>query len=135
MIEKVLSQVQTAEMRFFRRVYVVTLRGKVCICEIRETLNVEQLLMEKSLLYLLDHVTRISQKSLAIRILLATHTEKQLRGRPRTRWRDCISGLVWPPYGVKSTEPAEIAKNREISSPSGTTASRRKEGVNMSENE
>jgi len=35
---------------------------KMCICEIRETLNVEQLLMEKSLLYWLDHVKRMSQK-------------------------------------------------------------------------
>jgi len=44
MTERVLFQVQAAEMGFLRRVNDVKLRGKVRICEILKSLNVEPLL-------------------------------------------------------------------------------------------
>jgi len=40
MTERILSQVQAAEMMFLRRVHRVTLRDKVRSCEIRKALNV-----------------------------------------------------------------------------------------------
>jgi len=41
MTERILSQVQVAEMGFLRKVHGVTLRDKVSSCEIRKALNVE----------------------------------------------------------------------------------------------
>jgi len=43
MTERILSQVQMAEMGFLRRVHGVTLHDKVRSCEIHEVLNVEPL--------------------------------------------------------------------------------------------
>jgi len=45
MTERILSQMQAAEMRFFRRVHGVTLRDNVCSCEMRRTLNVQPRLL------------------------------------------------------------------------------------------
>jgi len=45
--------------------------------------------------------------------LLATTTGKQLRGRPRTRWRDYISDLAWSRLGVDRGELSEINVDRE----------------------
>jgi len=55
--ERVQSQVQAAEMRFLRKVHGVTLRYKMCSCEIYKTLNVEKLLrIERFHLRWFDHV-------------------------------------------------------------------------------
>ena len=45
MTERVRSQVQASEMRFLRRIEVVTLFKKVRSSEIRKYLNIEQLLL------------------------------------------------------------------------------------------
>ena len=45
MIERILSQVQMAEMVFLRRVHGVTLRDKVRSCEIHEALNADPFLI------------------------------------------------------------------------------------------
>jgi len=41
-------------------------------------------------------------------------TEKQPRGRPRTRWCDYISDLAWSQIHVEPAELSEIAENREV---------------------
>jgi len=41
MAQRVVSRVQAAVMGMLQRVHGVTLRDKVCSCEIRKTLNVE----------------------------------------------------------------------------------------------
>ena len=73
-----------------------TLRDKVRSCEIRKVLNFEPLLrIERSQLRWFGHVTKMSQKKLAEHVLLVTLTEKEPRGRPRTRWLDYISDLAF----------------------------------------
>jgi len=106
MTEKILSQVQAAEMGFLRRVHVVTLRDKVRSSEIHKALNVEPLLrIERSQLHWFGHVSRMPHQRLVWQDLLAKPAGKRRRGRPRTRWRDYISDLVWSRLGV---EPAEF---------------------------
>jgi len=57
----------------------------------------------------------MSQEKSVRQVLLATHTGKWPRGRPRTRGRDYISDLAWPRPDVDPAELSEIAVNREVS--------------------
>jgi len=59
-------------MEFLRVVHDVALRDKVRSCENPKTLNVDPLLqIERSQLYWIGHVFRMSQEILAIRVLLS----------------------------------------------------------------
>ena len=62
MNEKVRSRVQEAEMGFLRRISGLTLLDKVKSTDIRESLNIESLLLrlERSQLRWYGHVTRMS---------------------------------------------------------------------------
>ena len=63
MIERILSKVQAAEMRFLHRVYSVTLSDKAGSWEIPKILNVEPISRrERSQLRRLGHVTRLYRK-------------------------------------------------------------------------
>jgi len=46
--------------------------------------------------------------------LQPTPTGKRPKVRPRTRWRDYISGLAWYRLGVERAELSEIAVDREV---------------------
>ena len=75
MTERMLFQVQAAEMGFLRRVYDVTLRNKVRSCEIRKALKIESLLrIERSQIRWFGHEFTVSQDRLAMQALLATST-------------------------------------------------------------
>jgi len=76
MTEIILSQVKAAEMRFLRRLCVVTLRDKLRSCEMRRALNVEPLLrIQRSQLLWFGHVSRITHERLARQVLLAKPRE------------------------------------------------------------
>jgi len=93
--ERILSQVQAAEMAFMRKVHGVTLRDKLRSCEVRRAMNVEPLLrIERSQLHWFGHVSRMSQQTLVRQVLPATPTERRPRSWPRTRWSDYISDLA-----------------------------------------
>ena len=64
MNEKVRSRVHAAEMEFLRRISGLTLSDKVKSADIRESLNIESLLLrlERSQLRWYGHVTRMSRK-------------------------------------------------------------------------
>ena len=64
MNEKVRSRVQAGEMGFLRRISGLTSLDNVKSADIRESLNVESLLLrlERSLLRWCGHVTRMSQE-------------------------------------------------------------------------
>ena len=64
MNEKVRSQVQAAEMGFLRRISGLTLLDKVKSADIRESLNIDSLLLrlERSQLRWYGHVTRMPQE-------------------------------------------------------------------------
>ena len=67
MNEKVRSRVQAAEMGFLRRISGLTLLDDVKSADIRESLNIESLLLrlERSQLRWYGHVTRMSQEKTA----------------------------------------------------------------------
>ena len=97
MIQRMRSQVQASEMRFLRRIEGVTLFNKVCSSEIRESLNIEPLLLgiERSQLRWFGHVSRMPQERLPKQALHAKANGRRPVGRPRTRWTDYIEDLGW----------------------------------------
>ena len=72
MTERMRSQVQVSEMRFLQKIEGVTLFNKVRSCEIRESLNIEPLLLriERSQLRWFGHVSRMPQKRLPNKLYL-----------------------------------------------------------------
>ena len=93
----------------------VTLRDKVRRCEIPIALNVEPLLRTDRLqLRWFGHLSRMSHKRLARQVLLAKHTGKRPRDRPRPSWSDYISDLAWSRLDVEPAKPSEIAIGREV---------------------
>jgi len=56
---------------------------------------------------------------------------KRPRGRPRTTWRDYISGLAWSRLGVERAEQSEIALDCDVFSPA--TLLKGKPGMKMNE--
>ena len=67
MIEKVRSSMQTSEMRFLRKSKEITMFHKLRNTAIRESLNVELLL----LLRYFNHINRMSQERLRTQTLYA----------------------------------------------------------------
>ena len=90
MNEKVRFRVQAAKIRFLRRISGLTLLDRVKSADIRESLNIESLLLQqtRSQLRWYEHVTRISQKRRAKKLLCSTSISRRPGDRPRTSWRD-----------------------------------------------
>ena len=110
MNEKVRSRVQAAEMGFLRRISGLTLLDKVKSADIRESLNIEALLLrlERSQLRWYVHVTRMSQEGTAKKLLCSTPI-----GRPRTRWRDYVEDLSWSHLGIPAEHLSFVAEDRD----------------------
>ena len=72
MTERMRSQVQASEMRFFQRIEEVTLFNKVRSSGIRKSFNIEPLLLriERSQLRWFDHVSRKPQERLPNKLYL-----------------------------------------------------------------
>ena len=115
MNEKVRSRVQAAEMRFLRRISALTLLHKVKSADIRESLNIESLLLrlERSQLRWYGHVTRMSQKRTVKKLLCSTPIGRRPRGRPRTRWRDYVEDLSWSRLGILAEHLSFVAEDRD----------------------
>jgi len=77
MTEKILSQVQGAEIGLLRRVRGVTLHDKLRSCDIHRCLNVEPLFcrIERSQLRCFGHVSRMSLERLTREVLLVKSRE------------------------------------------------------------
>ena len=90
MTERTRSRVQAAEMRFLRRVAGLTLLDRVRSSAIRESLEIESLLLriERSQLRWLGHILRMPHSRLVHQVWDACPTGTRPRGRPRARWRD-----------------------------------------------
>uniref|UniRef100_A0A8C5HIH4 Reverse transcriptase domain-containing protein n=1 Tax=Gouania willdenowi TaxID=441366 RepID=A0A8C5HIH4_GOUWI len=97
MTERTRSRVQAAEMSFLRRVAGLSLRDRVRSSVIREGLKVESLHLriEKSQMRWLGHIIRMPPERLPSEAFRARPSGRRPRGRPRTRWRDCVSRLAW----------------------------------------
>ena len=115
MNEKVRSRVQAAEMGFLRRISGLTLLDKIKSADIRESLNIEALLLrlERSQLRWYGHVTRMSQERTATKLLCSTPIGRRPRGRPRTRWRDYVEDLSWSRLGILAEHLFFVAEDRD----------------------
>ena len=114
--ERTRSRVQAAEMSFLRRVAGLSLRDRVRSSAIREDLRVEPLLLrvERSQMRWLGHLVRMPPGRLPGEVFRAPPTSGRPRGRPRTRWRDCVSRLAWERLGVPREELDDVAGEREV---------------------
>ncbi|KAK3517257.1 hypothetical protein QTP70_001616, partial [Hemibagrus guttatus] len=115
MTERVRSRIQAAEMSFLLRVAGHSLRDRVRSSVTREELGVEPLLLhiERGQLKWLGHLFRMPPGRLPGEVFQACPTGKRPRGRPRTRWRDCVFRLACERLGVPPEELEEVAKERE----------------------
>ena len=115
MNEKVRSRVQAAEMGFLRRISGLILLDKVKSADIRESLNIESLLLrlEKSQLRWYGHVTRMPLERTAKKLLCSTPIGRRPRGRPRTRWRDYVEDLSWSRLGIPAEHLSFVAEDRD----------------------
>ncbi|TWW67394.1 hypothetical protein D4764_02G0004350 [Takifugu flavidus] len=113
MTERTRSRVQAAEMSFLRRVAGFSLRDRVRSSAIREELGVEPLLLrvEKSQMRWLGHL--VPPRRLPGEVFRACPSGRRPPGRPRTRWRDYVSRLVWERLGIPPDE-LEVAGEREV---------------------
>ncbi|XP_056892948.1 PVR cell adhesion molecule related 2 like isoform X5 [Takifugu flavidus] len=110
------SRVQAAEMSFLRRVAGLSLRDMVRSSAIREELGVEPLLLrvERSQMTWLGHLVRMPPGRLPGEVFMACPSGRRPPGRPRTRWRDYVSRLVWECLGIPPDELEEVAGEREV---------------------
>ncbi|KAK3569395.1 hypothetical protein QTP86_027811 [Hemibagrus guttatus] len=115
MTERVRSRIQAAEMSFLHRVAGRSLRDRVRSSVTREELRVEPLLLyiERGQLMWLGHLFQMTPGRLPGEAFRACPTGKRARGRPRTRWRDCVSRLAWERLGVPPEELEEVSGERE----------------------
>ena len=113
--EKVRSRVQAAEMGFLPRISGLTLLDKVKSADIRESLNIESLLLrlERSQLRWYGHVTQMSQERTAKKLLCSTPIGRRPRGRPRTRWRDYVEDLSWSRLDIPAEHLSNVAEDRD----------------------
>ncbi|TWW61130.1 hypothetical protein D4764_05G0012200 [Takifugu flavidus] len=115
MTERTRSRVQAAEMSFLRRVVGLSLRDRVRSSAIREELGVKSLLLrvERSQMRWLGHLVRMPPGRLPGEVFRACPSGRRPPGRPRTRWRDYVSRLVWERLGIPPDELEEVAGERE----------------------
>ncbi|TWW75469.1 hypothetical protein D4764_13G0001310 [Takifugu flavidus] len=109
MTERTRSRVQAAEMSFLRRVAGLSLRDRVRSAAIREELGVEPLLLcvERSQM-------RWLPGRLPGEVFRACPSDRRPPGRPRTRWRDYVSRLVWERLGIPPDELEEVAGESKV---------------------
>ena len=115
MNEKVRSRVHAAEMGFLRRISGLTSLDEVKSADIRESLNVESLLLrlERSQLRWYGHVTRMFQERTAKKLLCSTPIGRRPRGRPRIRWRDYVEDHSWSRLGIPAEHLSFVVENRD----------------------
>ncbi|TWW80569.1 hypothetical protein D4764_01G0003840 [Takifugu flavidus] len=95
---------------------VVNHTERVRSSAIREELRVEPLLLrvERSQMRWLGHLVRMPPGRLPGEVFWACPSGRRPPGRPRTRWRDYVSRLVWERLGIPPDELEEEAGEREV---------------------
>ena len=111
--ERILSQVQAAEMRFLRRAHDETLHDKVRSCEVRQPLTVESLRIEISA-KLVRQCDLIVHERLAKQVLVTTPRGKKAKKptKDQVEWLDFPTCLL--PSSCGLTELSDIAVDREV---------------------
>ena len=111
--EKVRSRVQAAEMGFLRRISGLTLLDKIKSADIRESLNIEALLLRPERSQLRWYVTRMPPERTAKKLLCSTPIGRRSRGRPRTRWRNYVEDLSRSRLGIPAEHLSFVAEDRD----------------------
>ncbi|TWW69209.1 hypothetical protein D4764_18G0000150 [Takifugu flavidus] len=95
---------------------VMSFRDRVRSSAIREELGVEPLLLrvERSQMRWLGHLVRMPPGRLPGEVFRACPSGRRPPGRPRTRWRDYVSRLVWERLRIPPDELEEVAGEREV---------------------
>ena len=116
MIERVRSQVQASEMRFFKKsrklhglTRCVALRFKNLLTSIPLLLQIE-----RSQLRWFGHVSRMPQERLPKQALVSKANGRRPVGRPRSRWSNCIENLGRNRLGLHSSEMMDVMEDREV---------------------
>ena len=101
-------------MGFLRKVRSLSLLDKVKNTDIRQSLNIEPLLLriERSQFRWYGHVTRKSNERTAKQLMDALPSGKRPRGRPKTRWRNYVEDLAWSRVEIPPAELLLVAKDR-----------------------
>ncbi|TWW54485.1 hypothetical protein D4764_0145930 [Takifugu flavidus] len=96
--------------------WLALLRDRVRSSAIREELGVESLLLrvERSQMRWLGHLVRMPPGHLPGEVFRACPSGRRPPGRPRTRWRDYVSRLVWERLGIPPEELEEVAGEKEV---------------------
>lgn len=112
--ERTRSRIQSAEMRFLRRIADVSLRDKIKSSTIRKSLRIEPLILhiERSQLRWLGHILRMPPNRLPHQIFQAVPTGKRPIGRPRTTWRKYIEKLAQERMNLQWNDVQQAAKAR-----------------------
>ena len=115
MTKKVRSQRQASEMRFLRKIKGVTMLDKHRNTAIRESLDLESLLLriEISQPRWFGHVSRMPHERLPKHKLYAKVSGKRPVRRPRTRWLDYIEDLGWNRLKLHPNEMQSVLEDRE----------------------
>ena len=108
-------QVQHFKNQIFIIISGLTLLDKVKSANIRESLNIESLLLrlERSQLRWYGHVTRMPQERTAKKLLCSTPIGRRPRGRPRIQWRDYVEDLSWSRLGIPAEHLSFVAEDRD----------------------
>ena len=116
MTERVRSQMQASKMTFLRKIKGVTMFDKHHNTAIRESLDIELLLLriERSQLRWFGHVSRMPQGRLPKQTLYAKVNGKRPVKRPRTRWLDYFEDLGWNRLGLYPSEMQSVLVDREV---------------------
>ncbi|TWW64132.1 hypothetical protein D4764_03G0011400 [Takifugu flavidus] len=91
-------------------------RDRVRSSAIREELGVEPLLLrvERSQMRWLGHLVRMPPGRLPGEVFRACPSGRRPPGKPRTRWRDYVSQLVWERLWISPDKLEEVAGEREV---------------------
>ena len=106
---------QASKLGFLRKIKGITMFDKVFNTSIRESLNIESLLLriERFQLRWFGVVSRVSQKRLSEQTLYGDVNGKKRVGRPRMTWLDYIEDLCWNRLGLSPSEMQSVLLDRE----------------------
>ena len=107
---------QASEMRILRKIKGVAIFDKHRNTAIRESLDIESLLLriERSQLRCFDHMSGMPHERLPKQALHTKVNRKRPVGRPRTRRLDYIENLGWNHLGLYPSKMQSVLVDREV---------------------
>ena len=102
-------------MDFYQKLKSLSLLDKVKSADIRQSLNIEPLLLHVKLLQLhwYGHVTGMSHKQTEKQLMDALPSGKGLEGNPRTCWQNYVEDLAWSCLGIPPPKLPLVAGDQD----------------------